>query len=262
LHEDAGVLASEPLHALWAFGRFPQAGRLWSFRVLKEPFRSEIRTLLRQEIQEDLGVVCDALRAGSTVYLTPEGEMTRDGRSGRLRLALDRLWPVARTVWLAAVSSDPWVGRRMVLHVHYAPAPERERLLPDLHRRRVITWAHLLARAITAHPEGGSVESLLGDLTEASSRLAALDAIMTREAKNPTADWPRRLHRAVHRGVVLADGHNWRPGPFRHDPRMPHIPDVPAAWAAELDETLAALSEARSYSTRSSVSSPVGPDTP
>ncbi len=54
----------------------------------------------------------DVVRRGGTFYLTPEGRYTTTGRMLPMRGVVERLAPLA-TIYLAGVSYDPFVARRL-----------------------------------------------------------------------------------------------------------------------------------------------------
>jgi MFS family permease len=232
---------AQTLSDLWRPGRFPQDGPWVPHTVLREPYRQEIRDHLRRSIEDELDQLRRALAGGSTVYLTPEGRMSGDGQLGRFRAALDHLWPAAAGVFLAATATDPWTYRRLTLVVRLFPAVSRDRVRDDLLRRRPITLAHLVASVLLAHPHGGSEADLQDAVERLADHLAESGAWLTDEARQPARHWRRVLRHLERRGVIRRTGAHWQPGPTRHDPRFPHVPDVVAALATQLAETAAAL---------------------
>jgi MFS family permease len=237
----ASLPAGARLRDLWRPGRFPQEGPWVGHTALREPYRSEIRDALREGIETELATLRAALGAGHTLYLTPEGRMSDSGRMGRLRVALDVLWPAASRVSLVATACDPWAHRRLSLYVRLVPGRERATVRTDLLRERPVTLAHLLATVLMRYPTGGSVADLRTFVTSLRAAVASEGAWLTPEARQADRHLARALRELRRRGILVLDGDTFRPGPTRHDPRFPHVPDVVAALAQQLAETREAL---------------------
>lgn len=207
-----------------------------SHRVLKPPHQEESRLALRDEVEQDLRELEQALRGGSTLYLTPEGRMTESGAMGRFRAALDRLLPASKKVMLAASAYDPWVARRLALYVSLEPLTDRRSLRDQLSARRPITLSQLLSRYLLEHPHGGSVTELVATVRTWVEGLA--EAPLTAEAARVVPDVFGALSRLERRGVVRLMEGRWIPGPTRFDARFQHVPDIVQAQARQLSDTL------------------------
>jgi len=227
-----------PLSSLWSPGRWPHAAAPVSHQVLEPPYREEVRRRTRVQAEADLDALVRALDHGASVYLTPEGRMSSNGRIGPLRTAVTVLAPHARSLYLLPISYDPWTHRRLTMMSRVVPARPDEPLGDQLRRGRVVTLAHLLAAHLIRNPEGGPVAALLA-VGHDAPRFAALGAWLA-----PDVQSPRAVRRAVaqlaRQGVIRVKGNGWKPG-NAWDRRFPHVPNLVAALAAQLTETRDAL---------------------
>ncbi len=234
----AGAPAPRRLRDVWDGWRWPQEGPLVSVRALREPYRSEARGGLRGRVQAQLADLAAALDRGGTLYMTPEGRMTASGTMGRLRAALDAVGPHARGVWLAATSYDPWAGRRLRMLTRLLPPADPARLGLSLAAARPVMAGQVVAAALLAAPAGVGV----GELVAAAAAVRGPGAWMAGLADAEGAV-RRALRWMARRGAARVAGGRWVAGQRRHDGRFPHVPDLLAAQAQQLEETLAAVRE-------------------
>jgi MFS family permease len=241
------------LSDLWRRVGWPQEGPLCPITVLRDPYRTEVRTSLRRDIDGQMRRLARALDDGGTLYLTPEGQMTASGQIGRMRAALGALVPHARTVWLCAVSYDPWISRRLTMVARLVPPARNGDLVGSLLAARPITLSQVVARALLDAPDGLS-EAELRDRLEAARRLAPEGAEWPADSARPLR---ATLARMRARGAAeLCDG-RWRAGPRRHDERFGHVPDLVAAQAAQFSETVRALAALRQAAAAPSTAPPL-----
>ncbi len=230
------------LRDLWSRGRWPQDGPFVGVTALRPPYRQLIRSHMRRRIEGQLADLAAALDAGATLYLTPEGRLSPDGRLGRFRAAFGVVRPHASGLWLAATSFDPWAARRVSMHTRLVPPALPEDPVTSLLAARPVTLSQVLAARLLAAAQGASTAELVAAVrafpAEAPASAWALPA-------DPGRAVPAALARMLRRGVVRRQGDRWLPGPRRHDPRFGHVPDILAAQARQLEETLAALAKLR-----------------
>ena len=111
---------------------------------LQDPYRRDAIKLTREQLEADVAHFEQLQREGATIFLTPEGFYTGDGKMLRLRGILSRLVPLAR-IWLIGISYDPFVGRRLSMLYRVAPAVDDIPLDMQLKRLRPVTTSALLA---------------------------------------------------------------------------------------------------------------------
>ena len=108
-----------------------------------EPYRAELLKATRDEIEADIAHFERLARDGATIFLTPEGFYTTDGKMQRLRGILSRLEPLAK-IWLVGVSYDPYVEKRLHMLYRVAASVDNVPLETQLKRTRPITASAVL----------------------------------------------------------------------------------------------------------------------
>ena len=97
----------------------------------------------RAQVEADLQHFENLQRGGATIFLSPEAIIPVDGRSA-MRGSLPRLAPLAE-IWLAGISYDPLVGRRLSLLYRVGKAEPNVALDLQIKRIRPVTTSALLA---------------------------------------------------------------------------------------------------------------------
>src|SRR5579863_1648129 len=139
----------------------PARDRWLSLAAIREPFRSEIVADMRANMTTDMDRIEQVLRAGGTLYLTPEGHYTKDGKMLRFKMALGRLAPLAQ-IYTLSVSYDPFASTRLSLLFKVQPAADRSDLRSSLAAPRPIVVSQLLATYLQSAPttfEGADAEA-------------------------------------------------------------------------------------------------------
>ncbi|MGH7684011.1 MAG: hypothetical protein ACREMT_06685, partial [Vulcanimicrobiaceae bacterium] len=119
---------------------------------LSETYRKEILALTREQLDADLAHFENLQRSGGSIFLTPEGNYSGDGKLQRFRGALSRLAPHAQ-IWLAGISYDPFVGRRLSMLYRVVPAERDLPLELEVKRVRPVTTSALLATWLHSNSE-------------------------------------------------------------------------------------------------------------
>jgi MFS family permease len=233
----AGAQSVEDLLAARMFGKAETRVKLAHVR---EPYRRELLTELRVEIDGDVARIVDLVKRGATFYVTPEGFYSTDGRMRPLKGIVDHLTPVA-TVWLAAIAFDPFRGRRLSLLYRVVRPARPDDLAASLAAARPVTTSALLAtwlltagRPFTA----GEAHDGVAALRDALPAAAFVDPELARDAGAVVDDALRRLSA---RGTLTSEGARYALSGHRVDPRFPEVTDIVAYQATFHAETLAAL---------------------
>ncbi|MDI3317901.1 MAG: MFS transporter [Bacillota bacterium] len=249
-------LRSLGLDRLWSPRLFRAAQAESSWMGLCEPFRSEVREGTRRRIEGQMAELERLLRRGATLYLTPEGRFSEDGRLGRMRGSLERLLPLAESVWVAGISYEPYAGRRMGVFVRLRPVRRGEPVALALAAARPVTASQLLSLWLLERT-GSQGEPGRGEVF-AFTEAEALDGVQEALRNLPPGLAPapglrrgpagvRRELRAVLRGMVrrgllrrqgrlylLAEG------AARRHSRFGHVRDMLAYQAEQLAESASA----------------------
>ncbi|MBV8340596.1 MAG: hypothetical protein JO343_11675 [Candidatus Eremiobacteraeota bacterium] len=209
---------------------------------LREPYRTEVMVETREHLEPDYRRFEQLLAQGNTLYLTPEGHYTPDGRLGRLQTALMRFIPFAQQLFILSISYDVFVGRRLSGLFRILRPLDPDDLPSSICAPRAVTVSQLLAAWLFERKEMPFVRA---DAEAAvRSRLASLpaNAFVDPELQRD----PARLTRAALDGLCRLGALETRSGSMtlahacRHL-QFPLVDDMVAFQARFFDETIAAL---------------------
>lgn len=207
---------------------------------LHEPYRAEALAALRAGVEADVARIAEAVRAGATFFVTPEGFYSGDGRMRPLRGIVERLTPLA-DVRLAAIAFDPFRGRRLSLLYRIVAPADPERLGDSLAAARPITTSALLAEWLAAR---GEASFRPADAVEAVARAQRALPRGTFTDPELTVAPERCVAEALAvlrgRGTLADAGNALRLTARRGDRRFPLTHDMVAYQATFLGETRAA----------------------
>lgn len=228
--------ADARLSDLWSPRLFETAKLPVTHLAFRSPYREALVAGSRPLMERQMARIEAVVRGGATLYLTPEGRYSTDGRLGRLRTLLYRLQPLAE-VWLAPISYDPLVGRRLSLAYRITPPGDMEDLATALKAARPVTLSQVLAAAL--------MDGALHDFTAAE----AIAEVERRKSALPAgayldpafAEVPSALVSMVRRGWLTREDGRYRLAARRHDRRFPDVDDIVAYQARFHRETLDAL---------------------
>lgn len=229
---------------LWGPGFARAARRPVPLSGMREPYREEVRRDVRPRIDAQFRRIEAALAGGGTVYLTPEGHVTRDGRLGRLHAALDRLLPLAGSVVLAAVNFDPFLDRRLTLRCRLVPLEGPGALEDRLRAARPVCTSQLLARWLeTRAPDGGfdAAQALSGverELVALPGGVVTAPGLSDPKARRALVG--RALGTMARLGYLREDAGTYTRTSLRFDRRLHEPADIFAHQCAVLEETAAA----------------------
>jgi hypothetical protein len=126
---------------------------------LVDPYKEAVMRATRDQLDADIAHFENLQRDGATIFLTPEGFYSGDGKMRPLRGILARLAPLA-TVMLAAISYDPYDAKRLTLLYRITPAREGIALDLQLKATRPITTSALVCTYLADHPNASDAEVL------------------------------------------------------------------------------------------------------
>ncbi|NMP23026.1 hypothetical protein [Sulfobacillus harzensis] len=220
------------LHHLWSRRTFSWSSRRLSVRALLEPYRDWAKTQLRQHVEDQLGLLVEAMRKGYAVYTTPEGRITEDGRMTRFRAS-----------WHAVASAEP-SAVRVLATTYDAFVPGRLRMWTVLEKPRRPDRLDLsvsMARPITASHVAAQVWKT--QLAPHGQLLS--DALTVYQALPPTAVLAEDLRRQPSR--ILKDRLDflWTKTSAGKsgvtDRRFPGVNDLVNYYQNQMDEILTDL---------------------
>lgn len=194
---------------------------------LQTAYRKEVFDEMRAGVETDLQRIENAMRRGVTMYVTPEGEYTSDGKMRPFRGIWDRLEPHAQEIYLCAISYDPLRTGKFSQLYRIVPLRDRERVVDELKAARPVTVSALLARWLYERTVPYSDEQAVTAVRDALAGLpdrAFVDPEVRQNPDGATRDALAALHKLKGR---------------RH-PRFEHTDDILAQQATFLGETIAA----------------------
>jgi MFS family permease len=216
---------------------FGQASTMVKVAALREPYRREILDETRHWIDADLARMESVVRRGATFYLSPEGRYSTDGTIGAMRGAIDRLAPLA-TIYLAGVSYDPFVSRRLSMLFRLVRLHDRNRLVQALAAIRPVVTSQLLASWLIDRSADFTEEDAIAGVE------LCLQALPSQLFFDP--ELRRDLRRLVHAAlrcmtqwsILESSAQRYRLAGVRRHPQFPMVDDIVAYQARFLQETV------------------------
>ncbi len=185
----------------------------------------------------------DLARRGATFYLTPEERSCVDATTGAVCGAIDRLAPLA-TVYLAGVSYDPFVSKRLSMLFRVGRLDDRARLTQALAALRPVVASQLLARWLRTQGEPFLCEQAVAGV-ESHLRAISPQLFVDPELRaSPGAKVRAALSRMVEWKILERDGISYRLAAERRHPQFPHVADIVEYNARFFEETVANASAA------------------
>jgi hypothetical protein len=216
-----------------------------SLSDLLDPYRAEMLAETRNQLEADIAHFQNLVRGGATVFLTPEGFYTGDGKMQRFRGILNKLAPIA-TIYVAGISYDPFVGRRFSMLFRVRAARTGIPLEADIKSARPVTTSALLGSWL--YERGGEFDALSAQRA-VEEQLAALPggAFVDPElAEEPAAMTRKALQGMERLGIIRSLGRAFVTNDVRRHPQFPRTDDMLAYMANFHAETLEGLREAAS----------------
>lgn len=193
---------------------------------MTETYRKELLEMTRAQVESDLAHFENLQRSGATIFLAPEGSYSGDGKMQRFRGALSRLAPLAE-IWLAGISYDPFVGRRLSMLYRVSKAAPEIPLDVQLKRLRPVTTSAVLGYWIHELRERSFSR---GDAEVAvKEALAALPSALFVDPELQSSPAPmtdRALEGLLRLGVLRSEGGMLRVQDRRVHPQFPRTRDI------------------------------------
>ncbi len=232
-------LEGRVLSDLWKAANFMRARAWVRVAKLKQPYRREVLENLRVVTERDVAAIVERVRSGSTFYITPEGDFSRDGRMHPMRGGIvDALAPFA-DLWLCAISYDPFRGKRLSMLYRVLRHPGTTDIGTALAGARPITTSALLAAFLLEDRETFGVHDAVHAVRQRLGSLPGNVFVDPELQRAPDTAVVNALATLRKRGTLAVDNERYRLTARRSDARFPHIPDMVVFQRNMLDETLA-----------------------
>ena len=178
------------------------------------------------------------MACGATFYVTPEGEYPAEGAMLPFRGIWDRLAPQAATIYLAAISYDPFCGRRLSQLYRIVRLNQRDRVIAELQAARPVTTSALLAEWFTLHEAPFTEQQAAAAIRERLRTLPRGLFVDPELAQDPSRLVVQAIRHLRDVGIVRAVNGTLMLGPHRRHPDFPHTQDIIAYQARFFSETL------------------------
>ena len=204
---------------------------------LHEPYRSEALAATRRQLDADIAHIARLVQSGATIYLTPEGHYSGDGRMRRMRGLLAALSPLAK-IWMAAISYDPFVGRRLSMLWRVVPASQDASLEAQIKASRPVTVSALLATWLHARSDAFSGEQAAAAVRAQLAALPGRLFVDPELARRPEHKVRSALTNMRRLGIVRSQGRDHALTQRRSHPQFPQTDDIIAYQRNFHEETL------------------------
>ncbi len=206
---------------------------------LQAVYGKEQLDLMRRGVAEDLEGFEDAVRRGATLYVTPEGAYTVTGSALPFRGIWERLEPLAREIYIAAISYDPFAPKFSQLY-RVVPLRRREDASDELRAARPVTVSALLSAWMLGLGGPFSESEAVRAVIESLRRLPENVFVDPEFARSPEEVTKRALAALVRLGIAIHTDGRYELAERRKHPNYPAVDDIVAFQATFIGETLAA----------------------
>jgi hypothetical protein len=205
-----------------------------------DPYRTEIMRQMRAELEADIGHFERLQKSGATIFLTPEGFYSGDGKMQRLRGILARLAPLA-PAWLAGVSYDPYAERRLTMLYRVLPAREDLPLDVQLKAVRPVTASALFCTWLSGIDRPFTLEEARAALTASVQALPQHAFLIPELRRNPGVPLRAILSNMQRLETLRKDGNRYHVTDARRHPQFPRTTDMIAYQTMFHAETIEGL---------------------
>ena len=215
-----------------------------SLKTVREPYRSEMLEQTRQNLMPDFERFECLLKGGDTLFLTPEGHYSRNGRMNPLLGALPRLKPFAESIYLVALSYDVYVGRPFSMLLRIVAPPDPDDLEASMRATRPVTVSQLLATWIVEEGLSSFTFAQADAAVRAALRRLPLGAFVDPKLRADPTRMVREAVQGMRRlGTIVDEASTLRLTSQRQHPlfQLPLVEDMLAYQANFFSETVQAL---------------------
>lgn len=216
---------------------FGEGRRIVKMTAVREPYRKEVLEATRASIEADFARMEDVVTRGATFYLTPEGRYSLDGRIGPMRGAVDRLAPLA-TIYVAGVSYDPFVAKKLSMLFRFAPVRDRSALTQTLAASRPVVTTQVLSAWLEGRTTPFGVDEAVAGVTQRLQILPAALFVDPELRRDPETLVRAALPLMAGWGILERSGDAYRLASQRRHPQFPMVDDIVAYNARFLEETV------------------------
>lgn len=233
-------LTGRQLADLWTPAYFQRAQGWVKLAHLKQPFRREALENFRATMNADIADVVRRVGEGATFYVTPEGDMSKDGFMRPMRNGItDAVLPIA-TAWLCAIAYDPFRGSRLSMLYRLLKPANPGDLGSSLAAARAVTTSALLATYLCRVESSFDADDAKRAVRKQLDSLPPNVFPDPELLRDPDSVVGEALTVMVRMGLLGADGTRYRLTGQVHDSRFAHVENMIVFQKNMVEETLAA----------------------
>ncbi len=212
---------------------------------LQVKYRKEAFDATRAGVERDLARIEEALRRGATFYVTPEGDYSTDGAMLPFRGIWDRLSPHVRSVYLVAISDDPFVGRRLSQIYRVVLLRSKDTVVEELQAARPVTTSALLSEWLVQHSKPFRAQEAVRAVEQRLQTLPPELFVDPELRRKPGAQVRAALRNLSGQGILREQAGDFTLTEHRRHPKFPNTQDAVAFQARFFAQTLEGLERSR-----------------
>ena len=223
---------------LLAPANFDAARGAVSLSEVNEPYRAELLAQTRTQLEADIANFEQIVRSGGTIFLTPEGFYTTDGKMQRFRGILSRLAPMAK-IYAVGISYDPFIEGRFTLLYRVREADPDLPLETSIKRTRPVTVSALLGMYVRDCKSAFSEDEAIAAVRQHLEQLPKHLFVEPTLARDPARTTRSALAGMTKLQILDRFGNRYTLSDRRRHPQFPKTDDIVAYQANFHAETLA-----------------------
>jgi len=238
--ELGGAVACQPLSYLRSNRMFVASQRPISLHRLREPYRSEVIAEMRESVAADTMRLEQLLRTGGTLYLTPEGRLSTDGRLGRLRGALDRLRAGAE-LYVIGISYDVFLGSRLSMQWRLTKPARQDDLALSVKAARPVNVSQVLSAWLAQRTRPFTAAEALAGVNSCLEALPSGAFVVPELLRDPAGLITSALAKITRLDGLTRESNKYRRTRSCVHPKFRAVPDMIGYQAVFFSETVEAL---------------------
>jgi hypothetical protein len=237
------------ISALFSPKRLTMVKQPVTIRALKEPYRSVLRQQLPIRVMQQIEDIRSLLQQGQTVYVTPEGQLTKDGLIAKFRSVISPLVGVADQIFLSSIAYDPLRPSRLGIMCRILAYTKERDMRVTLAAARPIMASQTIAKAWMTLGRSATQREVVDTGIKLLNTLPHEATIAPELMAHPRQVLARTFNYLVAQSHIMVDHVQdvddevirYRVALPWRDRRFPHVADLCVYLTNQWDETESAL---------------------